>query len=102
MSLQQTAAAIEAFEAARANDAGQFERDLELGVLYLSARKLEAARDALDRVPPSHRGYPMALFKRAQVSALLNEPDRAARIDAARRHADRTTRDLISQERLFR
>jgi choline-sulfatase len=102
MSLQQTAPAIEAFEAARANDAGPFERDLELGVLYLSARKLEAARDALDRVPPSHRGYSMALFKRAQVSALLNEPDRAARIDAARRHADGTTRDLISQERLFR
>ena len=33
------------------------------------------ARAALDRVPPSHPAYPMALFKRAQVSALLNEPD---------------------------
>ena len=41
---------------------------------------LPEARDALDRVPPSHPGYPMALFKRAQVSVLLNEPDRAARI----------------------
>jgi hypothetical protein len=44
----------------------------------------------------------MALFKRAQVSVLLNEPDRAARIDAARRHADATTRPLIANERLFR
>jgi hypothetical protein len=44
----------------------------------------------------------MALFKRAQVSVLLNEPDQAARIDAARRHADTTTRELIGRERLFR
>ena len=102
MSEQQSPAAIEAFEAARAADAARFERDLELGVLYLSERKLEAARTALDRVPPSHREYPMALFKRAQVSVLLNEPDRAARIEAARQHADRTTRELISRERLFR
>jgi len=102
MSLRETPAAIDIFESARATDAGRFERDLELGVLYLSERKLDAARDALDRVPSSHRAYPMALFKRAQVSVLLNEPDRAARIDAARRHADPTTRDLVNQERLFR
>jgi hypothetical protein len=44
----------------------------------------------------------MALFKRAQVSVLLNEPDQAARIEAARRHADATTRELIARERLFR
>jgi hypothetical protein len=43
----------------------------------------------------------MALFKRAQVSVLLNEPDRAARIDRARRGADDTTRELIARERLF-
>ena len=43
----------------------------------------------------------MALFKRAQVSVLLGEPDQAARIDAARRRADATTRDLIERERLF-
>ena len=34
----------------------------------------------------------MALFKRAQVSVLLNEPDAAARIARARRGADATTR----------
>ena len=62
-----------------------FGHDLELGVLYLDARRLPEARDALDRVPPATRGYPMALFKRAQVSVLLREPDQAARIDAARR-----------------
>jgi hypothetical protein len=44
----------------------------------------------------------MVLFKRAQVSVLLNEPDRAARIERARQHADQTTRALIVRERLFR
>ena len=48
-----------------------FAHDLELGVLYLAARRFAEARAALDRVPPSHPGYPMALFKRAQVSVLL-------------------------------
>jgi hypothetical protein len=43
----------------------------------------------------------MALFKRAQVSVLLNEPDQAARIERARRFADHTTRPLIARERLF-
>ena len=78
-----------------------FRHDLELGVLYLAERRFAEARDALDRVPPSHPGYPMALFKRAQVSVLLGEPDQAARIDAARRRADATTRELIARERLF-
>ena len=71
-------------------------------MLYLADRKLDEARTALDRVPPSDRAYPMALFKRAQVSVLLNEPDKASRIEAARRHADSTTRELINRERLFR
>ena len=44
----------------------------------------------------------MALFKRAQVSVLLNEPDRAARIERARRGANAMTRELIATERLFR
>jgi choline-sulfatase len=101
MSLQQTSVAIDAFEAARAANAANFDRNLELGVLYLADRRLDAARTAFDRVPPSDRGYPMALFKRAQVSVLLNEPDKAARIEAARRHADDTTRELINRERLF-
>jgi hypothetical protein len=43
----------------------------------------------------------MALFKRAQVSVLLGEPDRAARIEKARARADATTRPLIDRERLF-
>ncbi len=44
----------------------------------------------------------MALFKRAQVSVLLDEPDAADRIARARRGADATTRDLIAREKLFR
>jgi choline-sulfatase len=102
MSVQQTATAIEAFEKARALQGDRFAHDLELGVLHLAARRLDAARQALDRVPATHPEYPMALFKRAQVSVLLKEPDRAARIEAARRHADATTRALIANERLFR
>jgi arylsulfatase A-like enzyme/Tfp pilus assembly protein PilF len=101
MEARDTAAAIDAFERARAAQGAAFRHDLELGVLYLDARRLEDARAALDRVPRSSPGYPMALFKRAQVSVLLAEPDRAARIDAARQAADATTKPLIARERLF-
>jgi arylsulfatase A-like enzyme/Tfp pilus assembly protein PilF len=101
MAAQQTAAALEAFERARAARPDAFGSDLELGVLYLAARRLPEARDALDRVPAAHPEYPLALFKRAQVSVLLREPDAAARIEAARKRADATTRPLIARERLF-
>ena len=102
MSAQQTPAAIAAFEKARAIEGDRFRHDLELGVLYLSARELDKARTALDRVQLSHPEYAMALFKRAQVSVLLNEPDSAARIEAARQRANATTRQLIANEQLFR
>ena len=94
-----TAESIAAFEEARRHGVA---RDLELGVLYLAERRLQEARAALDRVPPTHPEYAMALFKRAQVSVLLNEPDAAARIQAARQRADGTTGPLIERERLFR
>ena len=96
-----TAVALSAFEKARAAQGAAFRHDLELGVLYLAARRLTDARDALDRVPRSHPAYPMALFKRAQVSVLLREPDAADRIAAARENANAMTRDLIARERLF-
>ena len=101
MGLQRTATAIEAFERARAADPRAFSHHLELGVLYLAARRLPEAAAALDQVPRSHPAHPMALFKRAQVSVLLNETDRERRIAEARRHADAATRDLIARERLF-
>jgi arylsulfatase A-like enzyme/Tfp pilus assembly protein PilF len=94
--------AIQSFERGRAAQGASFRHDLELGVLYLAERRFTEARDALDRVPASHPEYPMALFKRAQVSVLLNEPDRARRIALARERADATTRELIARERLFR
>ena len=96
-----TDAATQLFERARAVSGERFEHDLELGVLYLAARRLDEARDALDRVEPHDPGYPMALFKRAQVSVLLREPDAAARIQLARDVATPATRDLIARERLF-
>ena len=76
--------------------------DLELGVLYLAERRLTEARDALDRVPLDSPDAAMALFKRAQVSVLLGEPDAQQRIEAANARADATTRPLIENERLFR
>ena len=101
MSVGRTALAIESFERARSVQGTAFAHDLELGVLYFDARRLEDSRAALDRVPASHPEHPMALFKRAQVSVLLGEPDRAARIARARAGADATTRELIANERLF-
>jgi Tfp pilus assembly protein PilF len=101
MGVGNTAVALASLEAARAGQGRTFRHDLELGVLYLAERRLAEARAALDRVPSSHPGYPMALFKRAQVSVLLGEPDQRARIEAARRRADATTRELIAREQLF-
>jgi arylsulfatase A-like enzyme/Tfp pilus assembly protein PilF len=102
MTASMTDAAIGAFERARGLQGPAFRQDLELGVLYLSARRFEDARAALDRVPSAHPAYPMALFKRAQVSVLLREPEAPARIAEARRRADATTRDLVAREKLFR
>ena len=101
MSVERTDAAIRSFEKARQLQGGEFRHDLELGVLYLAASRLADARDSLDRVPPGHPGYPMALFKRAQVSVLLEEPDWPRRVELARHHADESTRPLIARERLF-
>ncbi len=96
-----TALAIESFEKARAVQGSAFRNDLELGVLFLAAGRLSEARDALDRVPASHPGHPMALFKRAQVSVLLREPDAPARIATAKAGANEMTRELIAREKLF-
>lgn len=101
MNLGQTAPAIDAFEKARTAEGAAFDHNLELGVLYMAARRLTDARDVLDRVPSTHPGYPMALFKRAQVSVLLHEPDAPARIESARQHANAMTSELIARERLF-
>jgi Tfp pilus assembly protein PilF len=96
-----TPGALTAFERARQLQGQGFRNDLELGVLYLDARQLDAARAALDRALATTPEDPMTLFKRAQVSVLLKEPDSSARIDVARRKADATTRVLIERERLF-
>lgn len=101
MTVQDTATAIWALESASAALGAGFRHDLELGAAYLAARRFADARDALDRVPASDPGYPMALFKRAQVSVLLNEPDKEGRIALARARADATTRELIAREKLF-
>ena len=98
----QTPEAIAAFERARQLAPAGFRSDLDLGVLYLAARRFDASRDALDRALRVNPDDPMALFKRAQVSVLLQEPDAAARITRAKEKADAVTRPLIERERLFR
>lgn len=102
MATGDTTAAILAFERARQLQPGSFSHDLELGVCYLANHQVPEAREALDQVPPSHPGYAMALFKRAQVSVLLGEADRLRRIRKAYEQADRATRPLIEREPLFR
>jgi Tfp pilus assembly protein PilF len=102
MGAGRTPAAIQAFEQARAAQGAAFTHNLELGVLYLANRQFDQARTALDRVPASDPNYPMVLFKRAQVSVLLHEPDAPARIALAKQKADATTRQLIAKERLFK
>jgi choline-sulfatase len=102
MDAGRTSDAIAAFERARALQPEAFKKNLELGVLYLAARSYGEAKTALDRALSAHPDDAMALFKRAQVSVLLNEPDRAARIRLAREKADAMTRELILRERLFR
>jgi arylsulfatase A-like enzyme/Flp pilus assembly protein TadD len=101
MQVGQTALAIDSFEKARATQGPAFRHDLELGVVLMAAGRFDEARTALDRVPRSHPGYAMALFKRAQVSVLLREPDAPQRIAAARTNANEVTRELIARERLF-
>ncbi len=102
MAMGHTSGAIEAFEQAQSLAGDTFSHHLELGVLYLADHQLEAARNSLDQVRSSHPGYPMALFKRAQVSVLANEPDRNERIRLAYRRADPDLRQLIENETLFR
>lgn len=97
-----TSAAIDAFTRARAAQGAAFTHDLDLGVLYMDARRFDDARQALDRVPASSPDYPMALFKRAEVAVLLHDPDAEARIALARKKADAVTRPLIESDRLFR
>jgi Flp pilus assembly protein TadD len=102
MDAGKTVDAIAAFERARTLQPSAFTHDLDLGVLYLAARRFAEAREALDRALTAHPDDPMALFKRAQVSVLLDEPDKAQRIELAKKRADAVTRPLIERERLFR
>jgi len=102
MSVGETPVAIDSFERARAAEGAAFRRHLELGVLYLDARRFDEARNELDQVGANDPNYPMALFKRAQVAVLLHETDAPARIEAARAHENPLTRELIARERLCR
>jgi len=101
MSLHDTKGAISAFETAHRMLGDKFTFNLELGMLYMADKRLQNAAASLDAVSRFHPAYPMALFKRAQVSVLLKEADREQRVRQAWVQADATTRPLIENERLF-
>jgi choline-sulfatase len=102
MAIANTPAAIRAFEEARRLQGEAFNRHLELGVCYLAARNPAAAGRELDLVPRDHPGYAMGLFKRAQVSVLLGEPDWRERVRFAYERAGPSVRRLIENEPLFK
>ena len=102
MTLHDTRGAIRAFEAARKMQADQFRLHLELGILYMADQRFNEAAASLDSVSRQHPAYATALYKRAQASVLLGEADRENRVRQAWRQADKTTRPLIENERLFR
>ena len=92
-----------AFERARALHAGRLhERSGARGALP-GARRFAEARTALDRALAARPDDAMALFKRAQVSVLLNEPDSAGEDRAgARDERMRRRGRSIERERLFK
>ena len=102
MTLHDTKGAIRAFEAARKMQGDQFRSNLQLGILYMSDQQFNKAAISLDRVSRQHPAYATALYKRAQASVLLNEADRENRVRQAWLRADKTTRPLIENDRLFR
>jgi len=101
MALQDTPAAIKAFEMARQLQGNGFTHSLELGVCYMAIGRLPEAARAFDEVSPIDPEYPFALYKRAQVSVILGEPDRERRIRLAYESADREIREFMANDPLF-
>ncbi len=101
MAQRNSGGAIRAFEKAREILGNDFTFHLELGVLYLAEKRFTEAASSLDKVSSQHPGYPMALFKRAQVSIILKEPGNQARVRRAWQHGNETTRSLMESEKLF-
>ena len=100
----ETAAAIAAFERARALDAAALRRRTSSSASSTSppagCRRRATASTAAVAASP---GDAMALFKRAQVSVLLGRARPRRRACArARDGADETTRPLVEREALFR
>jgi arylsulfatase A-like enzyme/Tfp pilus assembly protein PilF len=101
MALQDTPAAIRAFETARQLQGNGFTHSLELGVCYMAIGRLPEAAKALDAVPRSDPEYPFALYKRAQLSFFMGEPNREHRLRLAYESADREIRELIASDPIF-
>jgi Tfp pilus assembly protein PilF len=102
MQLMDTPAAIGSFEQAKQLQGSDFTHSLELGLCYMANRQLPEAARALDEVSQFDPEYPFALYKRAQVSVVLGEPDRDQRIRLAYQRADPEIRELIENGPLFR
>ncbi len=102
MSRQQTENAVWAFQESFRIQGPAFANHLELGVCLLVLEQYREAADHLERVPARHPEYAMALFKRAQVAALLGEPDTRERVATALSLADEEMRALILRDTLLR
>ena len=94
--------AIATLEKLRAILGPRFGYDLQLGMLYQMSGRFPEAEAALDRVPPGSPLFAMALYKRAQISVMLREPDAAQRVESAREHADSMTQQLMARDPAFR
>jgi arylsulfatase A-like enzyme/Tfp pilus assembly protein PilF len=101
MALQDTPAAIQAFERARQLQGNGFTHSLELGVCYMAIGRLPEAARTLDEVPRSDPEYAFALYKRAQLAFFMGEPDREHRLRLAYESADPEIRELIANDPLF-
>ncbi len=95
-------AALEHLLAARELQGQAFGQNLELGACYMDLRRFDEAAPCFEQVTASSPAYPLALYKRAQLAALRQEPDFRARLEAAQRAATPETRPLLERDPLFK
>lgn len=102
MGNRDSSGALKAFQEAWNILGEPFPHHLEIGVCLMDLSRFEEAAESLERVEINSGAYPMARFKRAQVAAILNDPELPSYIQEAQAVADPVTRPLIANEQLFR
>lgn len=102
MGMRQTQAAIRAFERAQNMQGESFTYHLELGALYLDARRPQDAAQAFEQVPTDHPRFALALYKRAQTAALLRADDVRDWVQAALASGDADVVQLVRGDPLLK